>query len=55
MFQLQDWVVLATTFSEFVFGRLRWIFQVMPQNCLWPFCTTSLLCMVCSYVSGSAN
>ena len=51
MFQLQDWVALTTAFGEFVFGRLRWIFQVMAHNCLWPFCSPSLLYMVCRRVS----
>ena len=51
MFQVQDWVALSTAFGEFVFGRLRWIFQVMAHNCLWPFCSPSLLYLVCRHVS----
>ena len=33
------------------YGRLRWIFQVMAHNCLWPFCSPSLLYIVCRPVS----
>ena len=28
-----------------------WIFQVMVHNCLWPFCSPSLLYLVCKHVS----
>ena len=43
------WVALTTTLGEIGFGRLRWIFQVMAHNCLWPFCSPSLLYMVCRH------
>ena len=33
------------------FWGVRWIFQVMAHNCLWPFCSRSLSYMVCRHVS----
>ena len=34
------------------FRKLRWIFQVIAHNHLWPFCSPSLLYIVCRHLSS---